>query len=102
MLKYYYLIVIIICNILFPSTFSIYDIPIQENGRIKPVDRFARNQLLSIYSKRTLKSNAIPEKYNKNKMLATDWLFDIALNPQNANEYKIFNIKNPEVVGSLG
>ena len=46
-------------SVLFPRDFDYRDIPIQENGRIKPLDTFARNHLLAMYSKRSLKTPAL-------------------------------------------
>ena len=98
----FFLIIILLGNILIPSDFEFQEIPVQENGRIKPLDTFARNQLLSIYSKRTLKSPAFPENVDSKKLSAIDWFFDIAVHPNDADKYRVFNIRNPEVVGSLG
>ena len=50
-----YIIIIVLLGSLFPYQNGIKDIPIQESGRIKPLDSFARNQLLSFYGKRELK-----------------------------------------------
>ena len=96
------LIIILLGNILIPSNFTFQDIPVQENGRIKPLDTFARNQLLSIYSKRSLTPPAIPENLKLKNLSAIDWFFDIAIHPNDADKYRVFNIRNPEVVGSLG
>ena len=52
-------------NILISRDFDYRDIPVQENGRIKPLDTFVKNQLLSIYSKRSLKSKALPKEINQ-------------------------------------
>ena len=100
--KHFILIIIILGNILIPSNFAFQDIPVQENGRIKPLDTFARNQLLAMYSKRSLKPPAFPKNTENDKLSAIDWFFDIALNPNDADKYKVFNIRNPEIVGSLG
>ena len=104
-MKFYSLIFLFIlstCAILFSSDFVYRDIPIHENGRVKPLDTFARNQLLLIYGKRSIKQNALPEESNSKGLSAIDWFFDIALNPYEGNKYRVFNISNPEVVGSLG
>ena len=98
----FFLIIIFLGNILISSDFSFREIPVQENGRIKPLDTFARNQLLSIYSKRTLKSPAFPENVDGKQLSTIDWFFDIAVHPNDADKYRVFNIRNPEVVGSLG
>ena len=84
----------------FLSTFSLFsrdfdyrDIPVQDGGRIKPLDTFARNQLLSIYGKRSLKSEDLP---------AIDWLIDLLADPHIGFKQKVFKLRNPEVVQSLG
>ena len=97
-----YLVISILISPLISSDFDYGDIPIQENGRIKPLDSFARNHLLAISSKRTLKPPALPVDAKNKKMTAVDWFFDIALNPYEADKYKVFKIQSPEIVGSLG
>ena len=94
--------IILLCGILLPRDFDQRDIPIHENGRIKPLDTFVRNQLLIIYGKRSIKSKALPEELNSKGLSAIDWFFDIAINPDEGDKYRVFNISNPEVVASLG
>ena len=94
--------IILLCGILLPRDFDQRDIPIHENGRIKPLDTFVRNQLLVIYGKRSIKSKALPEELNSKGLSAIDWFFDIAINPDEGDKYRVFNISNPEVVASLG
>ena len=72
--------------------FEVENIPVQSEGRIKPLDSFARNQLLRFYGKREVKEH---------QLRATDWLLDLILDPQGGRDLKIFNIRNPEVVSSL-
>ena len=74
------------------SAFEIGDIPLQDEGRIKPLDTFARNHLLAFYGKRSIKELA---------MGATDWIINLILDPENGRDQKIFNIRNPEVASSL-
>ena len=74
------------------SAFDIGDIPLQDEGRIKPLDTFARNHLLAFYGKRSIKEL---------DMGATDWIINLILNPENGRDQKIFNIRNPEVASSL-
>ena len=74
------------------SAFEVKNIPVQSEGRVKPLDTFARNQLLRFYGKREIKDQ---------KINATDWLLDLILYPQEGRQRKIFNIRNPEVVSSL-
>ena len=74
------------------SGFEIGDIPLQDEGRIKPLDTFARNHLLTFYGKRSIKEL---------DMGATDWIINLILDPENGRDQKIFNIRNPEVASSL-
>ena len=74
------------------SAFEIENLPVQSEGRIKPLDTFARNHLLRFYGKREVKEH---------QLKATDWLLDLILDPENGRDLKIFNIRNPEVVSSL-
>jgi len=74
------------------SGFEIGDIPVQDEGRIKPLDTYARNHLLAFYGKRSIKEL---------ELTATDWLMDLILDPQTGRDQKIFNIRNPEVASSL-
>ena len=56
MIKKYSIIffsLLLIC-MLQAENFSFLHIPIQEEGRIKPLDTFARNQLLKLYGKKEL------------------------------------------------
>ncbi|SVC97421.1 uncharacterized protein METZ01_LOCUS350275, partial [marine metagenome] len=74
--------ILFVFSLLLSSDFNGSEIPVQENGRIKPLDTFARNQLLSMYTKGTLKKDALPSDIDKSKMSAVDWLYDIALHPE--------------------
>ena len=89
-------------GILLARDFDYRDIPIHENVRIKPLDTFVRNQLLLIYGKRSIKPKALPEESDSKGLSAIDWFFDITLNPNEGDKYKVFNISNPKVVASLG
>ena len=40
---------------LYANQFAVENIPIQEGGRIKPLDTYARNQALAFYGKRKIK-----------------------------------------------
>ena len=73
-------------------SFTAGDIPIQDEGRIKPLDTYARNYLLAFYGKRS-----IPEM----DLSATDWLLNLILDPSKGKNQRIFNIRNPEVVSSI-
>ena len=78
---------------LFAEGFDARHIPVQDGGRIKPLDTFARNQLLAIYGKRSLKSEKQP---------AIEWMLNLLSDPKSGFNQKIFNLRNPQVVQSLG
>ena len=80
------------------QTFSYKHIPIQEDGRIKPLDSFARNQLLSFYGKTTL---TIYEEDQKTKMPAIDWFFLLITQNKSIKNVPIFMISNPDVAEAL-
>ena len=71
---------------------AIENIPIQESGRIKPLDTFARNNLLSFYGKRSLKHEDLS---------AVKWLVTLFTNTDSVFNKDVFNIDNPEIVYTL-
>lgn len=77
---------------------SFQKLPVQEGGRIKPIDTIARNNLLMLRGKQTV---PLPDSPNK-KLSAIQWLMDVTMRPEVANTYKIFRIDNPEVLGLFG
>ena len=74
------------------ESFLFSDIPIQEGGRIKPLDSFARNQSLAFYGKRKIKHE---------NLSAIDWLLNLFTHPEKGLDQKVFNLRNPEVVNAL-
>ena len=84
---------ILFIPVLHGSEFDHRNIPVQDGGRIKPLDTYARNQLLAFYGKRAIKHEDVS---------AIDWIFDLAIYPFEGETQRIFNIRNPEIVGSLG
>ena len=87
-----YILLLLLMSSLQAEEFDVRDIPLQDQGRIKPLDTFAQNHLLAFYGKRSIK---------KMNLSATDWILNLILDPQNGKEQKIFNIRNPEVVSSI-
>ncbi len=71
-------------------------IPVLAGGRIKPFDTVARNSLLILRGKQTLR---LPEG---GKMSASRWLADVLFNPQKADTYPVFAVANQEVLGMFG
>ena len=89
---------IIFFGILICGDFTYKDLPVLQSGRVKPLDSFARNYLLQFYGKKQFKEN--DQKFND--ITASNWLFEIFINPDKELDRKIFNIRNPEVAFSLG
>ncbi|MDC0882074.1 cytochrome c biogenesis protein CcsA [Candidatus Marinimicrobia bacterium] len=85
--------IIMLYSSLSAESFFISDIPIQEGGRIKPLDSFARNQSLAFYGKRKIKHESLS---------AIDWLLNLFTHPEKGLDQKVFNLRNPEVVNALG
>lgn len=66
-------------------------IPVQQNGRIMPMDTYARNLLLSFSGRSTL-----------DRKPASLWMARVFFTPEATREDKIFLINNPEVLEALG
>jgi ABC-type transport system involved in cytochrome c biogenesis permease subunit len=89
------------CPALVPAPRSDMDLasfarlPILEGGRVKPLDSFARNALLSIRGKQSVAVDG-------RALSATEWLLDAAFKPESADTYPAFFVDDPEVLGLLG
>ncbi|MDD5304030.1 MAG: cytochrome c biogenesis protein CcsA [Elusimicrobia bacterium] len=70
-------------------------LPVLEGGRVKPIDTFARNTLLVIRSKQTVRVDG-------RTLSATRWLLDSAFKPESSDTYAAFVVDDPEVLGLLG
>ena len=70
---------------------SFSEIPVLQEGRIKPLDTFARNYLKLFSSRDKLK-----------EISAIEWLAEVLFLPEKAVERKIFDINNPIVTDALG
>lgn len=70
-------------------------LPAQEGGRIKPIDSLARNALLMIRSKQTVRADG-------RTLSASEWLLDAMFRPQLADTYPIFVVDDPDVLGLMG
>jgi ABC-type transport system involved in cytochrome c biogenesis permease subunit len=72
-------------------------IPVLLGGRIKPLDTVARNSLLIMRGKQTLR---LPN--GGGTLTATRWLADVLFNPTVADSYPVFAVANQEVLGMCG
>ena len=68
-------------------------IPVQVGGRVKPLDTVARNSLLIIHTKETLRLA------DGRQLSAIKWLADTLFRSQVADEYPAFVIQNADVLG---
>ncbi len=66
-------------------------IAVLENGRIKPMDTYARNILLQLSGKTTF-----------DRKEAINWLAKLLFAPETTKEDKIFLINNPDIADALG
>ncbi len=71
-------------------------IPVQVGGRVKPLDTVARNSLLIIHTKQTLRLD------DGRQLSAIRWLADTLFRAQVADEYPAFVIQNADVIGLFG
>ena len=90
-----YILIFLFSCFLIAADYSFETLPIQESGRIKPLDSYARNQLLRFYGKTSLKIE------DESKQNARDWFKNILINTEEEILRPIFNIRNPDVTTSL-
>ena len=72
-------------------------LPVLLNGRIQPLNSVAENSLLQIRRKR----NVMLEGQHPSEMNATEWLLEVLMKPEVANDRKIFRIDHPELLSLL-
>jgi ABC-type transport system involved in cytochrome c biogenesis permease subunit len=73
-------------------------LPVLMNGRFQPFDSVARNSLLQIRTKQSV----MGEENGKTQTLtAMEWLLEMMMKPESANDLKIFRIDNNEVLALL-
>ena len=70
-------------------------LPIQYNGRIKPLDSYARVTLLQISGKRSIATKM-------GKLSAIQWLVMVLCNHPAVQEQPLFLVENPEILQALG
>lgn len=75
--------------------------PVLVEGRIKPIETAARNALLIMRGKQTFRQGATGDG-KEIKLTAVEWLMDVVMRPSVADDYKVFLITNPDVLGAAG
>ena len=69
-------------------------LPVLQDGRIKPIDTVARNSLLLIRGKQTL-------RHEGSKIEPVVWLLQVLSGDHRTHEYPVFAVDNPEISGLM-
>lgn len=70
-------------------------LPALHNGRVKPLDTIARSTLLILRGKQTL-------THHGHRVSAIGWMADVMAKPELADNYKVFVIHDPDILGLMG
>ncbi len=70
-------------------------LPVSADGRVKPLDTVARNSLMILSDKQTLRQDGA-------SVPAIQWLTDVIARHEQADEYPVFRIDHPGVLSLLG
>ncbi|MAF64060.1 MAG: hypothetical protein CMJ84_00185 [Planctomycetes bacterium] len=70
-------------------------LPVSYQGRVKPLDTVARNALLALNGRQSLKHEGL-------RITAAHWLTDLMTRRDIAFEYEVFRIDHPEVLALFG
>ena len=70
-------------------------VPVSADGRVKPLDTVARNGLMVISDRQTLRLDG-------KRQPAIRWLADVIVRPEQAVEYPVFRIDHPDVLALMG
>jgi len=71
-------------------------LPVQDGGRIKPLNTVAGVMLLRFNGKRSVRLE------DGQRLGPTEWLLDVLFFPQAASDYPVFLVQNEEVVSAIG
>jgi len=71
-------------------------LPVLLNGRVQPLDTVARNSLLSMSGRSTVR---LPDGHS---LSATQWLLETMTQPNLADQRKVFRVQHPDLQGLLG
>ena len=71
-------------------------LPVSFNGRFQPMDSLARNSLLQIREKQSLYL-----KEEKRSMPAIEWLAEVMIKPEIADDRKVFRVDHPDLISML-
>ena len=77
-------------------------LPVVFDGRLKPLDSLARNSLLQIRQTQTLDLEPWKNWNAKPKIIsANEWLANVMMNPQVADDWPVFRVDNPDLITFL-
>jgi len=71
-------------------------LPVQDGGRIKPLQTYASFRLLPINGKRTLTFA------DKEKMTAMEWYLTTLFFPEHSDDYEVFQVRDSAVIDAIG
>lgn len=69
-------------------------LPVSANGRTKPLDTVARNSLMSISGRQSMRTD-------DKKFTAIEWYIELITNPKQAIQRNVFRIDHPDVLAML-
>ncbi len=79
-------------------------LPVLLNGRVQPIDSVARNTLLQLRSTQDVPLEEVPAwqfwKHPK-KLKPTEWLLEVFMQPEQADDRRVFLIHHPELLTAL-
>ncbi len=79
------------------ETLSLFKaIPIQDGGRVKPLDTYASFTLLRLNGKRTFKTE------DGQRLSAIEWFLDCLFYPEAVKDYACFHVLDSEVITAVG
>jgi ABC-type transport system involved in cytochrome c biogenesis permease subunit len=70
-------------------------IPVCADGRVKPLDTFARNSMMQLSARQAVRTDGRTES-------ATEWIVELMSAPSKAGARNVFRIDHPDVVAMLG
>jgi ABC-type transport system involved in cytochrome c biogenesis permease subunit len=74
-------------------------LPVQESGRVKPLDTVARFLLLRLNGKRSV---TIEEDGQRRSLSASEWLLNCLFYPDESKEYAHFSVDSYELITAIG
>ncbi len=86
-----------------PGQFAVHafgSLPVLSNGRVQPLDSLARNSLLQMVEKQSVKTT--PWEKKSETLSSSAWLIEMMMKPREADTRPVFRIDHPQLKGLLG